>query len=56
MDSDSDGQKGELSVRRDDASVTDLDSRRGSYEQLKSLLGLNRWHLETAVIESGSVG
>jgi hypothetical protein len=38
-------------VRRPDASENPLDSRRESYEELKKILGLTNWHLETIMHE-----
>lgn len=38
-------------VRRPDMANADVESRRHSYEQLKTVLGLDRWHLEAAVID-----
>lgn len=36
-------------VRRSDEANVDQQSRRADYEQLKQLLGLDHWHLETAM-------
>lgn len=38
-------------IRRPDASQTDFALRREVYEQLKGVLGLDHWHLETAAID-----
>jgi hypothetical protein len=42
-------------IRRQDATKADIASHRDAYDQLKSLLGLNRWHLESVATAEQSL-